>query len=148
MKITDALLGEHGVLYALFGHLQENVRRADSLREVQLQAAFLASALKPHAELEDELLFSTLEPVLGKMGPLAVMRQEHEEIESTLEGLRELTDPDEAASRLLHVVQVAREHFSKEEQVLFPMAQQTLGTDGLNQLGLQWAKRREVNVGG
>ncbi|NIN68730.1 MAG: hypothetical protein GTO63_29295 [Anaerolineae bacterium] len=47
---------------------------------------------------------------------------------------------------LLHVIQVAREHFAKEEQILYPIAEQVLDTDTLTQLGRQWAERRGVVI--
>jgi len=74
MKITDAFLGEHGVFYAQFSHLEQTVPNTAALGEVQAQAALLTAALETHAHLEEELLFSTLEPHLGQGGPLAVMR--------------------------------------------------------------------------
>ena len=49
---------------------------------------------------------------------------------------------------LVQVVQVARGHFAKEEQVLYPMAQQALGDAKLAELGARWAERRQVVVVG
>lgn len=147
MKITEALLGEHGVFYALFDHLEQAVPAADSLALVQSQAALLTAALATHAGLEDELLFSALDPHLGQMGPLAVMRMEHDEIENTLGQVQEARDLTQAQRLVLHAVRVAREHFAKEEQVLFPMAHQVLDERELTQLGAQWAERRGVTAG-
>jgi len=38
MKMTDALLGEHGVFYAQFNHLEEVVPKTEDLSEVLAQA--------------------------------------------------------------------------------------------------------------
>lgn len=146
MRITRALLGEHGVFYAQFDHLEQAVPAAETLAQVQSQAALLSAAIESHAQLEDELLFTTLEPHLGQMGPLAVMRMEHDEIERTLARLPEVQALAEAQSLVLHAVQVAREHFAKEEQVLCPMAEQVLDANTLAQLGRLWAERRGVSV--
>jgi hemerythrin-like domain-containing protein len=43
-----------------------------------------------------------------------------------------------------HLLEVARLHFAKEEQSLFPMAEQVLDSDTLEQLGVQFANRRRV----
>jgi hemerythrin-like domain-containing protein len=80
------------------------------------------------------------------MGPLAVMRAEHDEIEGALDRLPKIQDLAEAQSLVLHVIQVAREHFAKEEQALYPIAEQVLDTDTLTRLGRQWAERRGVAI--
>ena len=146
MRITDGFRGEHGVFYALFGHLEETLPDSDSLLEVAAQAAFLTSALATHANLEETLLFTTLEPHLGKGGPLAVMRSEHEEIEGTLEGFAGIEDLSEARRQLLHFVSVARGHVAKEEQILYILAEQTLDEAVLMDLGLAWAEKRSVMI--
>lgn len=146
MKITDALLGEHGVFYAQFSHLEQVVPQLADLALVKAQAALLTAALETHAHLEEELLFSALEPHLGQGGPLAVMRMEHQQIEEGLARLPGLTEAALARQLLLQVVEVARGHFAKEEQVLYPMAQQALGETALEELGARWAEQRQVVV--
>ena len=138
--VTDALIGEHGVIYPLLDHLTSGSFAAEEARAL---AAFLAAGLGTHARIEDELVFVPLERHLGPNGgPIAVMRAEHDEVEGTLERLTQVTDVDEARSLAAHLAQVAREHFAKEEQVLFPMAEQLLGEDELRSLGEQWVAQR------
>jgi hemerythrin-like domain-containing protein len=144
MKITDALLGEHAVFYAQFGYLEQVIPAVNSLAQVKNLGAMLAAALASHAQLEEELLFTTLEPHIGSMGPLAVMRKEHDEIEKSLERLPTLQEVEQARELLLKVVTVAREHFPKEEQVQYPMAKKTLSDETLIDLGTQWAARRAI----
>ncbi len=146
MKVTEALLGEHGVFYAQFDHLEGALPSVSSLDLIIAQAAVLQSAIASHAHLEDELLFSALDLHLGQGGPVAVMRMEHEEIEGTLNAIPEIQDLESAQSRMMHLIQVARQHFAKEEQVLFPMADQVLSVEQLEQLGDRWAERRRVDV--
>ncbi|MCK4975315.1 MAG: hemerythrin domain-containing protein [Anaerolineales bacterium] len=146
MKITDALLGEHAVFYAQFDHLEQAIPAANSIAQVKSLGAMLAAALASHAQMEEELLFTTLEPHIGSMGPLAVMRTEHDEIEKSLERLPMLREVDQVRELLLKVVTVAREHFPKEEQVLYPMANKTLSAETLIDLGAQWAARRAITL--
>jgi hemerythrin-like domain-containing protein len=147
MKITDALLGEHAVFYAQFDYLEKFVPRADSVALVKSQGAMLSAALASHAHLENDLLFSALEAHLPtEGGPLAVMRMEHDEIEGTLKRLPDIQDLAEARKMLLHAIQTAREHFAKEEQVLFPMAKQMLEASTLEQLSAKWAEQRKVMI--
>ena len=146
MKVTEAFLGEHAVFYAQFDHLEKSLATAPSLEWVKAQAQLLQPAIASHAQLEDELLFTTLEKQMGPGGPVAVMRMEHEEIEGTLAAIPEIQDLEPARGRLLGVIQTARQHFAKEEQVLFPLAGQMLNVDQLNRLGEGWAERRKVDV--
>lgn len=146
MKLTDALRGEHGVFYTQLGHLEQIVPSVEDLASIKSQAALLAAALATHAQLEEELLFRALDPHLGEMGPLAVMRMEHQEIEDTLAQIPDVEDLVECQSRLMRLVEVARQHFAKEEQILFGLAEQTLGEDALSNLGSRWAERRGVMI--
>ena len=144
MNIADALLGEHAVFYALFTYMEQSVPTAGSTSQVRTQGAMLAAALASHAHLEEELLFTTLEPHIGTMGPLAVMRLEHEKIEAGLERLPTVEELGQAQELLLQVVAVARKHFAKEERVLFRMATKALSAETLANLGAQWAASRDV----
>lgn len=147
MKITDALLGEHAIFYAQFEYLEKSIPWAKDLTLVKSLGAMLTAALAPHAHMEDELLFVPLEAHINpEFGPLAVMRMEHNEIESSLVRLQELQDLAEAKNLLLHALQTARAHFAKEEQVLFQMAGQMLEANKLVQLGEKWAERRQVMI--
>jgi hemerythrin-like domain-containing protein len=144
MKITDAFLGEHAVFYAQFDHLEAKIPAMNSLEQVKIQGAMVEAGLKGHAGLEEELLFKTLEPLIGPMGPLAVMRAEHEEIERSLHVLPGVQELAQAQHLLLQVIAIAREHFAKEEQILYPTALQTLSAEELSELGKQWAEKRQV----
>ena len=147
MKITDAFLGEHAVFYAQFNHMEQTVPDAVSVEFVNIQCALLASALKGHAQLEEDLLFKTLESSIGSDGPLKVMRAEHEEIESSLEQMPAIQALDQAQALLLKVIEIARNHFAKEEHVLYPIAQKTLSSEVLTDLGNQWSQHRVVRLG-
>jgi CRP-like cAMP-binding protein/hemerythrin-like domain-containing protein len=144
MKITEALLRDHQVFHGQFEDLERALRSGTAWSEIEAQIDVLNAALETHAELEDELLFSALEPHIGPMGPLAVMRMEHDEIENAFFQLQESADPAEREGVVTHLLEVARSHFAKEEQILFPMADQELDSNALEQLGVQFANRRRI----
>ena len=146
MKITDAFLGEHAVFYAQFDHMEQFIPMATSGEQVKTQGEMLKSALASHAYLEEELLFKNLELHIGPMGPLAVMRSEHDQIERSLENLPGTQDLAQAQTLLLRVIEIARNHFAKEEQILYPLARKTLTPEMLSDLGTQWAKQRSVRL--
>lgn len=147
MKITDAFLAEHAMLYAQFDYLQQATPAAANLAVVHSQAATMTATLASHAHLEDELLFTTLDAQMGPMGPVAVMRMEHDQIEALLEQVLAAQELAAAQRLMQQTLQLARIHFAKEEQVLFPMAQQVLDERTLTQLAGQWAQRRGVPIG-
>ncbi len=163
MKITDALKGEHGVFYAQFDLLEKTSATTD-LAKIQAQGAMLAAGLVPHAQIENEILFPAMERILGEEGPTQVFRMEHEQIEGWLAQLQEVRamlqahDEIEAAFAKLpqtqdvaqaqrlaeDAIHLAREHFGKEEVMLFPMAESMLEERALENLGAEWAQRRGV----
>jgi len=147
VKITDAFLAEHAMLYAQFDYLQQATPAAANLAVVHSQAATMTATLASHAHLEDELLFTALDAQMGPMGPVAVMRMEHDQIEALLEQVLVAQELAAAQRLMQQTLQLARIHFAKEEQVLFPMAQQVLDERTLTQLAGQWAQRRGVPIG-
>ena len=148
MKITDALLGEHAVLYDLFGHLRNTAVTSGDIAEIRAAIAVVDKLLLAHARIEEDLLFPRLDAHFGQMGPLAVMRSEHQGIDDLLEAARGETDIASLKNLIGRLIELAYGHFQKEEAVLFGMAQQFLGDAVLSELGEEWAATRNVTLGG
>jgi hypothetical protein len=146
MKITDALLGEHGAFYAQFSRLEEDLPHVTSVGEVREQAALLGSALVSHAKLEDSVLFHRMAEAGGDPGLLDAMEDEHARIATLLSSAQGTQNLELARSELLEAVALARDHFAKEERLAFPLAEALLGPDTLAALGSDWAGQREVFV--
>lgn len=144
MKLTDALLGEHGAFYAQFDRLEEMVPHAGTAGEVREQAALLASALVTHAKLEDELLFARMRSAGADAGLLDAMEEEHTEIAGGLVRAQGTQEVALARRELLDAVALAREHFAREERLAFPLAETALGAAILTALGAAWSERRDV----
>ena len=146
MKITDALLGEHG----LFRNLLQSVERLRSeshdLIELRTAAAILDNALATHSDIEETVFFPALEPHIGDAGPLAVMRAEHEELDRYVSEMRDSEDVDYVKTVLRDLVALARSHFQKEEAILFPLAEEMLSEAELKELGAKWAAARGVDT--
>ena len=146
MKITDALLGEHGVFYAQFDRLEAELPHATNASEVREQAALLAAALVSHARMEDEVLFPPMAKAGGDAGLLAAMEEEHTRIAGLLSSAQGTRDLESARADLLEAVALAREHFSREERFAFPLAESLLDAAAQRELGAAWAHRRTVFV--
>lgn len=145
MRLTDALLGEHGVFYAEFDRLDSCIPYVATAAEVREEAALLAAGLVSHARLEDMLLFDELERrALLDPALIATMREEHTAIAGKLDRAQATGDRELAGELLLEAVATAREHFSKEERLAFPAADAALGAARLEELASWWAAERGV----
>ena len=144
MKITDAFIAEHAVIYAQLDHLEAVIPSARTLGEVKVMAGLLEAALKPHADAEDEFLFNGLEPGLDQMGKLETVQLEHDAICHGLELVRGSRSKKDAQRRLLSVVQLTRKEFDVEDRILFKMAEELLRPETLMKLGKAWARKRNV----
>mgnify|MGYP001562956985 CR=1 FL=1 len=113
------------------------------------QAALIAfkefdRRLERHIHWEEEILFpavSKKEPHL-EMGPIGVMRMEHEEIrKNKAAALKALTEENgaQAKNHAQAMLNVLKEHNSKEEEILYPACDQLLSveetSDILRQIG-------------
>ena len=148
MKLTNALLGEHAVIYDLFDHVRDTILTSDDIRDIHGAVAVVERLPVLHARIEEDLLFSGLEPHFDQMGPLGMMRAEHLEIDDLLEAAGRETDIAVLMSVIGQLLDLAHDHFRKEETVLFPMARQCLDEATLTDLGDQWAASRNATVNG
>ncbi|WP_163149825.1 hemerythrin domain-containing protein [Anoxybacillus sp. MB8] len=144
------LKDEHGPLnkekYALFvaaksiydGEEEDVVQAFIRLREKVQQ--FLQH-LDPHSRREEDVLFPMMERYIGKQfGPIAVMEYEHQEAKQNIATFLQKTEmirSEEAkqlASYVMNAYMILTDHFAKEEQVLFPMAEKLLSAEEKEEL--------------
>lgn len=138
---------EHIPLYAQMNafaqqgaNIGEDAAVADwlpALQELQREVAAFSEALETHSEREEAHLFTVMARYIGRdVGPIAVMEYEHEQarihLSRFLEAVNGASGPigaDEARDMAASAVQaqaVLTDHFYKEENVLFPMAERML----------------------
>lgn len=144
MKITDALLGEHGAITAQFSQIEASLPHMGLVQEVREQAALLAAALLSHARLEDELLFDSVLAAGGDPDLLERMAEQHALIAGALGEARGTNDLQRARTALLEAVSEAKDHFALEERMVFPLCEALLGERALLELGAVWGERRTV----
>jgi hemerythrin superfamily protein len=141
MNILDELRHDHQRLRAAMARLETRPANPGDLAQ-------FSEDLLGHARAEDESLFRELEPALPPgHGPIAVMRAEHEEIES---GLAHLARGEEAGgdadARLARLFALARDHFGKEEEILFEFAEQLISLARLEALGVVFRGSRAADA--
>ena len=144
MKITEILVAEHVVFHNLFDHIEKTLPRLKTLAEVKSLAATLDALMRPHANTEDDLLVEPLEHCLEQIGQSELFHEEHEEIDARLAEVQKARGPKQARDLLLRVVLRSREHFDKEERIVFPLAERLLKAKTLFSLGDEWLKRRDA----
>jgi hemerythrin-like domain-containing protein len=147
MKITEALLAEHVVFHNAFDHLERALPKLQRLSEVKAMAALLESLLEAHSRVEDELILKPLECCFEQLGQTETIHQEHEEIDANLRSIRKCRDVRSARRLLQAAVVASRQHFDKEERLIFPMAEKTLKSKTLAELGLRWMQERKAITG-
>ncbi len=86
-----------------------------------------------HFNNEEGLLFPEFESRTGmSMGPTQVMRMEHEQMRSLLDGLQQAIE-NRYAEQVLGVGETVmlmlQQHNMKEEQILYPMIDDAMGQD-------------------
>jgi len=134
----------HG-LKALCSKIDQNENAEENFSKLTPAVEIFMAELGPHSEREEQVLFRMMETYLGVgMGPVAVMEYEHEQAKSLIGRFLEKTN---SQSEPLSLVQMKEDsslvknayltlvdHFSKEENVLFPMAERMLTNEEKSEL--------------
>ena len=142
MKITDALLAEHQVYHNIFDHIESAVPKMAALGEVKVMAALMEKMLKAHSDTEDELFLGPLEHCFEQIGQRDSFVQEHQEIDGHLRLVQKSRRLKEAQQLLLAAVANSRQHFDREERIVFPMAENVLKNKTLTDLANVWRRHR------
>jgi len=125
---------------AEIGADQETTDWTAQLAALKQKVEAFVRELDPHSEREEGALFPLMAKYIGRqMGPIAVMEYEHElakqnlkkflEAVEQLEGTADAGRAKEIASYALQAHAVLTDHFMKEENVLFPMAENMLNAE-------------------
>jgi len=109
----------------------------EPLADLREKVESFVAVLDPHSEREEGVLFPMMAEYIGRTtGPIAVMEYEHEQAKARLALFLEKTaqlpeniDSGQAltlAGAVIEAHHILDEHFMKEENVLFPMAERLL----------------------
>jgi regulator of cell morphogenesis and NO signaling len=100
------------------------------------------AALDPHSEREEGVLFPMMGVYIGTTsGPIAVMEYEHDQAKAKIHeflvnanGCQADDEKKNLAALIQSAYFILTEHFAKEENVLFPMAERMLSDDEKEEL--------------
>jgi regulator of cell morphogenesis and NO signaling len=113
-------------------------KRMEKMKDLRSKVEAFMTALEPHSQKEEGHLFELMAAYIGRShGPLVVMEMEHDQAKElisaflneteVMSGTREFVH--ETCKLVIEAYHVLTSHFMKEEQVLFPMAQNLLSED-------------------
>lgn len=91
------------------------------------------NTINAHLEAEESILFPAIEDRAGHIGPVVIMIDEHEQMRVLLGSMREALKAKDTSAFLgasETLMMLIQQHNMKEEQILYPMAEQILGADG------------------
>jgi hemerythrin-like domain-containing protein len=134
MDIIDILYGEHGMLLRILEALEE-YEMPKQRWDTEIAACRMAARLmRSHADMEDELLFPAL---VGRSDYATVVLEDHKADHFVIRKLlREAERPGSGApERLRELATAIRNHFEKEEGILFPMMRNAIPRGELEKLG-------------
>lgn len=139
MKATQHLLNDHQLIRKLMeGFSPDHPRFFQILKTLQ-------RAVVGHAWFEDTIFMPvfTHEPLLERRF-VSEMYQEHQDLEHYVKLLRNTPEQRrrEMNAYFLQFRVLLDTHFQKEEDGLFPMAEQILDSEGLNRLGDEMDRRK------
>lgn len=163
-KPTEVLVHEHEVIEKGLSILEKLIikyQQEDSLdvkRLEQIVDFFKNFADKCHHAKEEKLLFPSLTtkgmPVQG--GPIGVLLQEHDigrrYISGILEGIKKYSSrvadaKEEISNNCLGYIELLRQHIYKENNVLFPMAENLLSDSEQKELLEDFEEIEEKEIG-
>src|SRR5579864_5522555 len=78
INILDALVGEHGLLYAQFDRIVAEAPRIENLSLLRAEADLLITSLQAHLSLEDALLCARMTSYVKQQPPIVGCEISHE----------------------------------------------------------------------
>lgn len=136
------LLAQLEGLFILTQQIKEDSSIDNSFEELIIKVNEFKAALDPHSEREEGVLFPMMGVYIGTTsGPIAVMEYEHDQAKAKIHEFLEKANSSitvEEKKNLSDLVKnayfILTEHFAKEENVLFPMAERMLSNEEKEEL--------------
>ena len=160
------LINEHPSLLAKMAEFHQMVQAFEenestenwneAISQLHEKITIFIAELEPHSDREEDVLFEMMVKYIGREGgPIAVMEYEHNtaklnlkefmEKASAVKASSETVSRDEAINIFRHlkiVYLTLTDHFMKEENILFPMAEQMLSDEEKQELANKFSQMR------
>ncbi len=128
--ISDFLMADHRRCDELLAGVENKITAGD-WEHAQSEFSGFSQAMERHFTMEESVMFPSFEERTGSSaGPTQVMRMEHEQVRGLLNDMDnaiKARDRDASLGISETLLIIIQQHNSKEEQILYPMADQALG---------------------
>ncbi|MEN8205252.1 MAG: hemerythrin domain-containing protein [Pseudomonadota bacterium] len=127
--IDDVMTAGHRTCDRYFAEAEAAVADEDWFRAEDAWSHFSRVLDKHFTRFEEELLFPAFEEVNGPYGPTQMMRMEHAQIrtlEAQMRSVLSARDRQEFLGLAETLMLLIQQHNMKEEQILYPMMDQSL----------------------
>ena len=138
-----SLRGKLAGLFSLIEKIENDIDPEQTFAELKKEVVIFKAELDPHSEREESVLFPMLGEYIGTTtGPIAVMEYEHEQAKSFIKTFLEEVESEsvspekvkDLAGLVKNAHNILSEHFTKEENVLFMMAERMLSVEEKEEL--------------
>ena len=140
ITIIDSLTLEHTVFGHLFHQIESLLPQLTTPQEAQLLGRLVEGILASHGDREENLAYAALDQFLANQNELDCLYQDHEEIDGRLERLRSAATLPEARQLLKEALHASRQHFKREELLIFPKLGKAFDEETLSELSEAWKK--------
>ena len=140
ITIIDSLTLEHTVFGHLFHQIESLLPQLTTPQEAQLLGRLVEGILASHGDREENLAYAALDQFLANQNELDCLYQDHEEIDGRLERLRSARSLPEARQLLKEALHASRQHFKREELLIFPKLKTAFDEETLSELSEAWQK--------
>ena len=133
LSLSELMGSDHRRCDELFAQAEQAAQAGDLEQATKLNGQY-ALGMEHHFGMEEEGFFAEFDRRMGMTGggPVAVMREEHQQIRGMLHRMEEALNQSDledylgAADTMLYLME---QHNMKEEQMLYPMADDAFGAD-------------------
>jgi len=133
MKITECLNTEHGVFLTQLLFLEQLVAEKAPDEVLRGVARTIARAVELHRHAEEKILYPAIVREFGEdFGPIKCMEFEHEEIGRYIFEI--IKGSDDIPNSVRNFIALLRQHIAKEIQILFPLCEEKISKEELEQM--------------
>lgn len=135
--ITTVLRVEHRLLREMMEAMAEWLAKSppSAAAEMHARVSLLGIALEAHALREEQLLFAHIRPRSDRARHLVdMMVLVHDEVRGLFEEIETVDNPKE---QIWTVLDLTETHFVREDEEVFPLAEELLSRDNLLELAKQ-----------
>ncbi|MDG5787109.1 hemerythrin domain-containing protein [Evansella sp. AB-P1] len=149
-------MAEFNKMVMQFENSEDTLNWNEAIEQLNEKLIVFVTELEPHSDREEDVLFEMMVKHIGREGgPIPVMEHEHHTAKqnlkefftkvSEIKGINEEISK-EKAFELFHHVKIIyttlTDHFMKEEQILFPMAEKMLSVSEKEELAAKFKEMK------